>query len=69
MSPRLRRLIGACLIMLLVLVYALVAALIGDVVATTQPKLVQILYFFVAGLLWIVPVGAIIKWMYRVPAR
>ncbi len=64
MPPRLKRLIGAIAIMVFVVAYALVGALIGDVVVLHQPFWAQMLYFAVAGLLWIVPVGAIIRWMY-----
>ena len=69
MPARLKRLVGAIVILLFVLAYALVAAFIGDVVAMRTPTWVQIVYFAVAGLLWIVPVGLVIRWMYaRKPA-
>ena len=65
MPARLKRLIGAIAILLFVLIYALVAALVGDVIALHQPTWVQIVYFAIAGLAWIIPVGLIIRWMYR----
>jgi len=68
MPPRLKRLIGACLIVLFVVVYAFVASLVGSGILAGKPAWVQILYFPVAGLLWIFPVGALIVWMYRKPA-
>ena len=64
MPPRLKRLIGAIVILVFVIVYALVAAFVGDAVVASTPRLVQILYFAVAGLIWIVPVGLVIRWMY-----
>ena len=64
MPPRLKRLIGAIFILVFVIVYALIAAFVGDAVVASTPRLVQILYFAVAGLLWIVPAGFVIRWMY-----
>jgi len=68
MPPRLKRLIGACLIVAFVVAYAFVASIVGSGILNGKPVWVEIVYFPVAGLLWIVPVGAIIVWMYRKPA-
>jgi hypothetical protein len=65
MPPSLKRLIGAVIIVIFVIFYALIAALVGSRLAIDQPIWIQFIYFPVAGLLWIVPVGALIVWMYR----
>ncbi|MDR3375827.1 MAG: DUF2842 domain-containing protein, partial [Ancalomicrobiaceae bacterium] len=64
MPPRLKRLIGAIVILVFVIVYAFIASFVGDAVVASTSRLVQVLYFAVAGLVWIVPVGFVILWMY-----
>jgi len=67
MPSRLKRLIGAILILVFVIIYALAAALVGGRLTLDAPLWLQIVYFPVAGLMWIIPVGALIVWMYRKP--
>jgi hypothetical protein len=68
MPPRLRKLIGTVLIIVLVLVYALVATTVAAATLGTSPWWIHLLYFTVTGLLWILPAMVIIKWMEK-PAR
>jgi len=68
MPVRLKRLIGTIVILVFVLIYALSAALVGSKIAISEPMWIQIIYFPIAGLLWILPVGALIYWMYAKPA-
>jgi len=63
MPPRLRKLIGTVLIIILVLVYALVATTVAAATLGTSPWYIHLLYFTVTGLLWILPAMLIIKWM------
>lgn len=63
MHPRLRKLIGTVLIIILVIVYALVATTVASLTLATSPWWVHMLYFFFTGLLWILPAMLIIKWM------
>ena len=67
MSSRLKRLAGAIVIMLFVLIYALVGAFVGDKLIVSQPMWIYLPYFVIAGILWIFPVGLVIRWMYRSP--
>ncbi len=64
MPPRLKRLIGTVFIAVFVLVYALIAARIGDGLSLRLPLWAMFIYFAIAGLLWTVPVGGLIWWMY-----
>jgi hypothetical protein len=68
MPPRLRKLVGTILIIILVLVYALVATTIASLTLGTSPWWVHMLYFLFSGLLWILPAMLIIKWMEK-PAK
>lgn len=63
MPPRLRKLIGTVLIIVLVLVYALVATTVAAATLGASPWYVHFLYFLLSGLLWILPAMAIIRWM------
>ncbi len=60
-----RKLVGAVLLVVFVPLYALVAMTIGAAKLPGTSTLVQTLYFAVAGLIWVVPAGIIIKWMQR----
>lgn len=60
-----RKLIGAVLLLAFVPFYALVAMTIGAARLPGTSVWVQTAYFAVAGLLWVVPAGFIIKWMQR----
>ncbi|PTW60116.1 uncharacterized protein DUF2842 [Breoghania corrubedonensis] len=63
--PPLKRLFGTIVLVVFVVVYAFVAAVIGDMTMQNASELTRIAYYLVAGLLWTVPAGAIIWWMYR----
>lgn len=68
MPPRLRKLIGTVLIIVLVVVYALVATTIASATLGQSPWWVHLIYFLLTGLFWILPAMLIIKWMEK-PGR
>ncbi|MBP1882690.1 MULTISPECIES: DUF2842 domain-containing protein [Sinorhizobium] len=68
MPVRLRKLIGTILIIILVIVYALAAITFASLLLGTSPWWVHLIYFFLTGLLWILPAMLIIKWMEK-PAK
>jgi hypothetical protein len=63
MPIRLRRFIGTVLIIILVIVYALAAITFAELLLASAPVWVHLLYFFITGLLWVLPAMLIIKWM------
>jgi Protein of unknown function (DUF2842) len=63
MRMRTRKLVGTVLMILLVLVYFAIAVEITTSWLATAHYAVQLLGYLVAGFLWIIPAGAIIKWM------
>jgi hypothetical protein len=65
MVPPFRRFAGSFGLLVFLMVYIFFALALGDVIVSTKPGWVQFLYFVVAGLLWVIPAGALIKWMYR----
>ena len=68
MTTRTRKLIGAIALIAFVLIYMALAMEVTATFLVGAPRLVQGIGYAFAGLIWIVPAGAIIAWMSR-PAR
>jgi hypothetical protein len=65
MSPRTKKLIGAIAILIWLPIYSLIATGIGIRVLPHAWWLVSLLYYALAGTLWIIPIGLMFPWMYR----
>jgi RsiW-degrading membrane proteinase PrsW (M82 family) len=63
MPVRLRKFIGTILLIVLVLGYAFLATTIAVNALGASPWWVHLSYFFLTGLLWILPAMLLIKWM------
>jgi hypothetical protein len=63
MSIRARKLIGAVALLALVTVWALLAMAIAQFPPIFNNKLIAGVYYFVAGIGWILPAMPLIKWM------
>jgi hypothetical protein len=63
MPVRLRKFIGTILLIILVLGYAFFATIIAENALGSSPWWVHLTYFFLTGLLWILPAMLLIKWM------
>ncbi len=60
-----RKLIGAVVIIVFVCVYALVAMALAQGRITEAPKFVQTIAYIALGLVWVLPLLPLIKWMER----
>jgi hypothetical protein len=69
MSIRIRKLIGAVALLLLVTVWALVAMAIAQFPPIFENRLIAGAYYVVAGIGWILPAMPLIKWMSGRPLR
>jgi hypothetical protein len=67
LRPRTKKLIGAIVTLLWLPVYALLAMAIGIRVLPHAGGILQFLYYAVAGMAWIVPIGLMLPWMSREP--
>lgn len=67
MTSRIKKLIGAFVILLWLPLYSLVAMGIGAHVLPHAHWTVSLLYYALAGTLWIIPIGLMFPWMYREP--
>lgn len=62
---RARKIAGTALLLFFIPVYALLAVRIAVAHVPEGAILAQTIYFSIAGLVWIVPAGLIIRWMLR----
>lgn len=65
MTIRTRKLIGAVGLLVLVSIWSLLAMALAQSVLTDINGLVAAIYYVVAGLGWVLPAMALIKWMTR----
>jgi hypothetical protein len=63
MADKLRKLAGTLALVILLIVYSLSAMTIAAAKLPGTSGLVQLIYYAVAGLLWVPPAGLIIWWM------
>ncbi len=67
MNPRIKKLIGAIVIVVWIPIYALSAMAIGVRVLPHASGLAELAYYALAGTLWIIPIGLMLPWMHREP--
>lgn len=65
MPIRLRKLIGTVVLVIFVSVYALIVMTIAAAKLPGTSGLVQLLFYIVGGLLWVIPAAILIRWMSR----
>lgn len=66
MTMRTRKLIGTIILFIVIPLYALLAMVVAIVLeVNTSSKWIELAYYVVAGLLWVLPAGLIIQWMSR----
>jgi hypothetical protein len=67
MPVRLKKFIGTFILVALVIVYAVLATAIAVAQLAESGPLMHMLYFFLTGLLWVLPAMLVIKWMLTEP--
>lgn len=65
MSLRIKKLIGAVALLVLVSVWALLAMALAQSVLTSTNGLLAGIYYVVAGLGWVLPAMPLIRWMQK----
>jgi uncharacterized protein DUF2842 len=65
MPIRLRKLIGAIALLALVTVWALLAMAVAQFPAIKDNGVLEVLYYVVVGLGWVLPAMPLISWMLR----
>jgi MFS-type transporter involved in bile tolerance (Atg22 family) len=67
MTPRTKKFIGTIIMVIFVLFYILVVAGIAPRILNQQSKAVEMAFYVIAGLAWIVPLLPLVKWMEKRP--
>ena len=67
MPIRLRKFIGAVMLFVLVIVWALVAMALAQFPSIRDNAVLSVVYYVAAGLGWVVPAMPIVAWMSRRP--
>lgn len=68
MNPRLKKFIGTLVMVVFVILYALIVMAIAPrIVGAGTSKLVELVFYVVAGLAWAVPLLPLIRWMEKKP--
>lgn len=65
MTIRTRKLVGTLLLLVFLVLYALVAMLAAVVLQVRDSWIIELVYYAVAGLAWVIPAGLLIRWMSR----
>lgn len=66
MTPRTRKLVGTVALIAMITVYAFIALGVAVVLqVSNSSKIVELAYYVIAGLLWVLPAGVLIKWMQK----
>ena len=65
MPVRLRKFIGAILLITLVITWALVAMALAQAPAIKANGVIEVIYYVVAGLAWVLPAMPLVRWMSR----
>ncbi|MEO7054636.1 MAG: DUF2842 domain-containing protein [Rhizomicrobium sp.] len=69
MTPHTKKLIGAILMLVWLVFYALVATALAVHILPHAAWYVSLLFYVVTGLFWIVPIGLALPWMYAEPKK
>lgn len=67
MRARTRKLVGTVLLLIVLTIYSLLVMLAAAAVLPTGGKIVELIFYAVAGVAWVLPAGYLVKWMYAAP--
>jgi hypothetical protein len=65
MPIRLRKLVGAVALILLVAIWTLIAMAVAQFPAIKSQAIVEVIYYILAGLGWVLPAMPLVKWMLK----
>ncbi len=67
MSPRIRKLVGTVLLLIVLAIYSLLVMIAATAMVTGGNKIVELIFYAITGVAWVLPAGYLIKWMYAAP--
>lgn len=69
MTPHAKKLIGTVLMLIWLVIYALVVTGLAVRILPHAAWYVSLIFYAASGLLWMVPIGLALPWMYAEPKR
>ena len=69
MSPRIRKLVGTVLLLVVLTIYSLFVMVAAPMVLPGGSKIVELIFYVIAGVAWVLPAGYLIRWMYAAPKQ
>ncbi|MEA2825535.1 MAG: hypothetical protein QOF03_2017 [Alphaproteobacteria bacterium] len=69
LRPRTKKLIATLALLVWLPLYAFVAMRVGIAVLPEAGPFLTLVYYALAGTVWILPVGLMLPWMHREPQR
>lgn len=69
LSPRTKKLMATMALLVWLPLYALAAMRVGVAILPDAGPFLALVYYALAGTIWILPVGLMLPWMHREPAR
>lgn len=65
MKQRNRKLVGTIILFVFLAAYSLLAMFVAIALQVNASKWVELAYYIIAGLAWVLPAGLIVQWMAR----
>jgi uncharacterized membrane protein len=65
MKMRTRKLVGTIVLLVFLAVYALAVAAAAVVLQVNSSRFVELAFYVIGGLAWVLPAGLLITWMQR----
>jgi hypothetical protein len=69
MTPHTKKLIGAVLMLIWLVLYALAVSALAVRILPHAAWYMSLLFYALSGVLWIVPIGLSLPWMYAEPKQ
>lgn len=69
MTPSTKKLIGVVAILIWLALYAFLVMRLAVSILPGASGFVQLVFYAVAGLAWILPIGLLLPWMHREPRK
>ncbi len=69
MGARTRKFIGTVILLIVLIIYSLAVMLAAAAVLPDGGKIVELIFYAVAGVAWVLPAGYLVKWMYAAPPK
>ncbi len=67
MNPRIKKLIGTLVMLVFVVCYVMLISALAPAILSNAGKALELGFYVVAGLAWVLPLMPLVKWMEKKP--